>query len=59
MFPAISPPTEEPATLAEQERAAIERALALHGGNRRRAADYLGIGLRTLYDKLKKYGQTP
>ena len=59
MFPPAAPSApsvEEPATLAEQERQAIARALALHGGNRRRAADYLGIGLRTLYDKLKKYG---
>ncbi|HTT66650.1 MAG TPA: sigma-54 dependent transcriptional regulator [Gemmatimonadales bacterium] len=42
-------------TLDEIERAAIERALAAVGGNRRAAADRLGIGLRTLYDKLKKY----
>ena len=25
-------------------------------GNRRRAAELLGIGERTLYDKLKRYG---
>jgi two-component system response regulator FlrC len=37
------------------ERAAIEEALAASGGNRRAAAERLGIGLRTLYDKLKKY----
>jgi two-component system, NtrC family, response regulator AtoC len=43
-------------TLAEQERRAIERALAAQGGNRRRTAEHLGIGLRTLYDKLKRYG---
>jgi two-component system response regulator FlrC len=56
--PAATPARVEPelATLAEQERVAIERALALHGGHRRRAAEHLGIGLRTLYDKLKKYG---
>ena len=30
--------------------------LALVGGNRRSAADRLGIGLRTLYDKLKRHG---
>ncbi len=52
---ATAAPAELP-TLAEQERIAIERALALHGGHRRRAAEHLGIGLRTLYDKLKKYG---
>ena len=42
-------------TLDEMERVAIEQALAAVGGNRRAAADRLGIGLRTLYDKLKKY----
>ena len=42
--------------LAALEREAIERALALVGGNRRTAAERLGIGLRTLYDKRKRYG---
>jgi two-component system response regulator FlrC len=42
-------------SLDELERAAIEDALAASGGNRREAAERLGIGLRTLYDKLKKY----
>ena len=42
-------------TLDEIERLAIERALAAVGGNRKAAADRLGIGLRTLYDKLKRY----
>ena len=43
-------------TLESVERRAIERALALVDGNRRRAAEQLGIGERTLYDKLKRYG---
>ncbi|HEY3592895.1 MAG TPA: sigma-54 dependent transcriptional regulator, partial [Polyangiaceae bacterium] len=43
-------------TLEAMERIAIERALAQSQGNRRRAAERLGIGLRTLYDKLKRYG---
>jgi two-component system response regulator FlrC len=34
---------------------AIRRALAESDGNRKRAAEKLGIGLRTLYDKLKRY----
>jgi two-component system response regulator AtoC len=48
-------PEAGPQTVSELERAAIERALAATGGNRRRAAARLGIGLRTLYDKLKRY----
>lgn len=44
------------ATLAELERRAIVEALAAEGGHRRRAAKRLGIGERTLYDKLKVYG---
>jgi len=43
-------------TIAELEEAAIRRALEEVGGNRRRAAERLGIGERTLYDKLKRYG---
>jgi len=42
-------------TLEDIERTAIENALAATGGNRRQAAERLGIGLRTLYDKLKRY----
>jgi two-component system, NtrC family, response regulator AtoC len=57
-----APPPEAPAvagsagTMEDIERKAIERALAATGGNRRRAATMLGIGLRTLYEKLKRYG---
>jgi len=42
-------------SLAELERRAILRTLAAVGGNRRVAADTLGIGLRTLYAKLRMY----
>ena len=42
-------------TLAEIERAAIEAALKETRGNRRKAADLLGIGERTMYRKLKDY----
>ena len=42
--------------LAELEREAVLHALEFVSGNRRRAAELLGIGERTLYDKLKKYG---
>ena len=43
-------------TMAEVEKAAIEAALREHEGNRRKAAEVLGIGERTLYRKLKTYG---
>ncbi|RLB60700.1 MAG: hypothetical protein DRI90_13130 [Deltaproteobacteria bacterium] len=42
-------------TMEAAERQAIERALAHYDGNRRQAAEHLGIGLRTLYDKLKRH----
>ncbi|HEX8945771.1 MAG TPA: sigma-54 dependent transcriptional regulator [Gemmatimonadaceae bacterium] len=47
----ISPGT----TMAEIERSAIEIALKETRGNRRRAAEMLGIGERTLYRKIKEY----
>ena len=43
-------------SLADAERVLIERTLAEVGGNRKSAAERLGIGLRTLYDKLKRHG---
>ncbi len=49
------PISDGPRSLAEVERDAIEHALAHTDGHRRRAAELLGIGLRTLYDKLKRY----
>jgi len=42
-------------TMAEIERAAIEAALREMRGNRRKAAEALGIGERTLYRKLQEY----
>jgi DNA-binding NtrC family response regulator len=41
--------------MSEVERAVIEAALKETRGNRRRAADLLGIGERTLYRKIKEY----
>ncbi|MBI4509956.1 MAG: sigma-54-dependent Fis family transcriptional regulator [Deltaproteobacteria bacterium] len=49
-------PADGGTTMADLEREAIRRTLAEHGGNRRRAAAALGIGLRTLYEKLRRYG---
>jgi len=45
-----------PETLEALERQAIEQALEAVEGNRKQAAARLGIGERTLYDKLKRYG---
>jgi DNA-binding NtrC family response regulator len=42
-------------TMAEIERRAIEVMLRETGGNRRKAAELLGIGERTLYRKLREY----
>jgi DNA-binding NtrC family response regulator len=43
-------------TMAEIERKAIEAALRETRGNRRKAAELLEIGERTMYRKLKEYG---
>lgn len=40
----------------ETEKMTIRRALKLADGNRSKAAVFLGIGRRTLYDKLSYYG---
>ncbi len=42
-------------TMADVEKVAIEAALRQANGNRRRAAEELGIGERTLYRKIKAY----
>jgi DNA-binding NtrC family response regulator len=42
-------------TMADVEREAISAALTQHRGNRRKAAEALGIGERTLYRKIKAY----
>jgi len=42
--------------LSEVERDTIDSTLRAVDGNRRRAATLLGIGERTLYDKIKRYG---
>lgn len=46
-----------PRTMDEIEKEAILRTLEETGGNRTRAAELLGIGLRTLQRKLREYGQ--
>jgi two-component system response regulator FlrC len=55
LTPAGLRPARPLRSLDEAERDAIQDALAAAGNNRKRAAEMLGIGLRTLYDKLKRY----
>ena len=43
-------------TIEEAERELIKSTLATVGGNREEAAKMLGIGERTLYRKLDRYG---
>ncbi|KPJ83309.1 MAG: hypothetical protein AMS19_04890, partial [Gemmatimonas sp. SG8_23] len=43
-------------TMEDMEREAISVALDQVRGNRRKAAELLGIGERTLYRKISKYG---
>ena len=42
--------------LSEMEKELIQKTLSQVGGNRRKAAEILGIGERTLYRKLHRYG---
>jgi DNA-binding NtrC family response regulator len=49
-------PGEASLSLDQLERAAVREALGRAAGNRRKAADYLGISERTLYRKIKEYG---
>ncbi len=44
------------ATLRELERQAIARTLVATGGNKRKASEILGIGLKTLYRKIQEFG---
>jgi DNA-binding NtrC family response regulator len=47
---------EVPMSLENAEKEQIQRALEEFGGNRRKTAQALGIGERTLYRKIKEYG---
>jgi DNA-binding NtrC family response regulator len=48
--------SEMPGDLASAEKAMIAAALRQNEGNRKRAAEQLGIAERTLYRKLRRYG---
>ncbi len=49
-------PIAESGTMDDLEKLAIEQTLARCSGNKTMAAKLLGIGLRTLYRKIEKYG---
>jgi two-component system NtrC family response regulator/two-component system response regulator HydG len=51
----VQPVAGDPRTMADIERQAILETLERTGGHRAKAADLLGIGLRTLQRKLKEY----
>ncbi len=56
-----APPTliDDRPTLSELERRYIELILKESGGNKKRAAEILGIDRRTLYRSLEKFGHSP
>jgi len=45
--------------LATVEKSLVEKAMALTGGNKSKAAELLGIHRRLLYEKLREHGLTP
>ena len=51
----ILPPEARERTLKDLEKEAIEQTLLRVGGNRKKAAEVLDIGVRTLYRKLDEY----
>jgi DNA-binding NtrC family response regulator len=46
-------------SLREMERQLLEQTLEATGGNRTRAAEVLGISIRTMRNKIKEYGLPP
>jgi putative PEP-CTERM system response regulator len=46
-------------SLAETEKILIRETLAAQGGNKSRTAEILGIGRKTLYQKIEEYGIEP
>ncbi len=54
--PEQAPQAPENLNLNDMGRVMLEKALERNGGNRKRAAEELGISDRTLYRRLKQYG---
>jgi DNA-binding NtrC family response regulator len=52
-------PVRVGSTVDEAERMLIERTLEATGQNRTRAAEILGVSLKTLHNKLKEYSRAP
>jgi DNA-binding NtrC family response regulator len=52
----LSGAAARPVRFRDIERKAIEDALAMNAGNRTKAAEQLGISVRTLQYRLKEYG---
>lgn len=51
-----TPPSEEELSIQKNERSLVEKALKKYSGNRKKAAQALGISERTLYRKIDEYG---
>ena len=51
-----SPTIEAGVSLRDAERELLERTLEATGGNRTRAAELMGVSLRTLRNKIRNYG---
>jgi DNA-binding NtrC family response regulator len=52
-------PVRVGSTVGEAERLLIERTLDATGHNKTRAAEILGVSLKTLHNKLKEYSRAP
>ena len=54
--PAATPLDAEDLTLEQAEKWAIQKSLARHGGDVRRAAEQLGVSRSALYRRLQYFG---